>query len=151
MIGDVHVRAGQVVSAGEAILSLLGPTPSASLIAMLPGHYRPLLKPGMPLRLELAGYRYAYEVMTIDSVGDEVIGPQGARRYLGQEIADSVNLPGPVVVVRAKLPALTFMTQENAYRFHDGMHGRAEVRVRSENLLVTLVPALRWLYRSNNG
>ena len=46
---------------------------------------------GMSLRLELAGYRYEYSELTIDSIDDEVVGPSEVRRYLPQEIADAVN------------------------------------------------------------
>ena len=150
-VGDIHVRPGQVVAPGDTILSLLGPTSAVSVVAMLPGSYRPQLRPGMPLRLELAGYRYAYEITEIDWVGNEVIGPQAARRHLGQEIADSVTLTGPVVVVQARLRNPTFMTDEQAYGFHDGMLGRAEVRVRSQSLLVMLVPSLKVLFESRRG
>ena len=58
----------------------------------------------MPLRLEIQGYRYAYQHLTVDSVGDEVVGPAEARRYLGDEIADAVQFAGPVVRVEAHLP-----------------------------------------------
>ena len=73
------------------------------MVAFLPGEDRPLLKRGMPLRLEVQGYRYAYQQLTVDSVGDEVVGPAEARRYLGDEIADAVQFTGPVVKVEAHL------------------------------------------------
>lgn len=151
VVSDIHVRPGQHVSPGDTILTLAGEESGISIIAMMPGHYRPLLKPGMPLRLELSGYRYAYQRLTIDSIGDEVIGPQAARRYLGQEIADAVALPGPVVLVHARLPGPTFTTEGRTYDFHDGMHGTAEVRVRSESILLTLVPGLKALFESQHG
>ncbi|MGH9869342.1 MAG: efflux RND transporter periplasmic adaptor subunit [Candidatus Polarisedimenticolia bacterium] len=150
-VGDLHVRPGQVVAAGDMILSLLGPAPAVSVIAMLPGSYRPQLALGMPLRLELLGYRYAYEATTIEAIGDEVIGPQAARRYLGPEIADTVSLTGPVVVVRARLLNPTFMTDQQVYDLHDGMLGRAAVRVRSQSLLVMLVPSLKALFEERRG
>jgi membrane fusion protein (multidrug efflux system) len=150
-VGDIHVRPGQVVAAGDPLLSLRGPASDVSVIAMLPGSYRPLLAPGMVLRLELAGYRYAYETTTIEGIGDEVIGPQAARRYLGSEMADTVPLAGPVVVVRARLRSRTFMTDQRVHDLYDGMPGRAEVRVRSQRLLVLLVPSLRALFEDRRG
>ncbi len=146
VVSDIHVRPGQHVATGETLLSLLSEEPRISVIAMLPGHYRPLLRPGMSLRLELSGYRYAYQRLTIGSIGDEVIGPQAARRYLGQEIADTITLPGPVVVVRAHLQETTFLSEGRPYKFHDGMQGKAEVRVRSESILLTLIPGLKALF-----
>jgi multidrug efflux pump subunit AcrA (membrane-fusion protein) len=151
LVGDIQVRPGQVVSAGDAILSLLSANQTVSLIAMLPGSYRPQLRLGMPLRLELAGYRYAFETTTIESIGDQVIGPQAARRYLGQEIADTLPLSGAVVVVQAKLPSASFFSDKQVYAFHDGMHGRAEVRVRSERLLLALVPGLKAIFEPSHG
>jgi hypothetical protein len=119
-------------------------------IALLPGSYRPQLRPGMPLRLELAGYRHAFEPMTIDSIGDQVIGPQEARRLLGQENADT-PLPGSVVVVRARLPAASFVSDDPVHALHDGVHGHAEVRVRSERILLALFPVLKPLLERHGG
>jgi membrane fusion protein, multidrug efflux system len=150
-VGDIHVRPGQVVAAGDVILSLLGPAQAVSVIVMMPGSYRPLLAPGMALRLELSGYRYAYVTTTIEGIGDQVIGPQAARRYLGPEIADTVSLTGPVVMVRARLPSRTFMTDQQVHDLYDGMLGRAEVRVRSESLLALLVPSLRAFFDDRRG
>jgi len=104
----------------------------------------------MPIRFEISGYRYAYQKLTVESVGEEVVGPSEARRYLGAEIGDSVQLTGPVVILKARLPRPTFQAEGRSYRFHNGMHGNAEVEVRSENILVTLVPGLKALFRSGS-
>ena len=40
------------------------------MVALLPGEYRQLLKPGMPLRLDPQGYRYAYQHLIVDSVAE---------------------------------------------------------------------------------
>jgi len=77
-----------------------------------------------------------------------VVGPSEARRYLGAEIGDSVQLTGPVVILKARLPRPTFQAESRIYRFHNGMHGNAEVEVRREKILVTLVPGLKALLRS---
>lgn len=145
VVSDVRIHAGRNLMPGEVILSLVGEDARFSVIAMLPGHHRPLLRPGMPLRLELAGYRYAYQDVTIDSVGDEVVGPNEVRRYLGSEIADTVVVGGPVVLVKASLVGRTFRVEDRSYNYFDGMHGVAEARVRSESVLTTFVPALKVL------
>ena len=119
------------------------------MIALLPGEYRPQLKPGMELRMELQGYRYAYQHLTVADVGSEVVGPAEARRYLGDEIADAATLGGPVVLVTARLPSLTFEAEGRTRRYHDGMWGKAEVRVRSEPILVALIPALKALFEND--
>jgi biotin carboxyl carrier protein len=155
VVSELRVRVGQRIMPGQTLLSLArGPhVPSGGgrqgnpqVVALLPGEYRPLLKPGMPLRLELQGYRYAYQHLIVDSVGDEVVGPAEAQRYLGEEVADAVEITGPVVRVEAHLTSDTFEAEGRVRRYHDGMWGKAEVRVRSERVLVALVPALKAIF-----
>ena len=151
-VEDVRARPGQPVAPGQVLATLAGPGGERSVIALLPGEYRPMLKPGMELRLELQGYRYAYQHLSLVEVGSEVVGPAEARRYLGEEIADAATLGGPVVLVTARLPSPTFEAEGKTRRFHDGMWGRAEVRVRSERILVALIPALKALVEdTENG
>jgi membrane fusion protein (multidrug efflux system) len=146
VVSDVRIHAGRQLLPGEAILSLVGEDARFLVVAMLPGHHRPLLQPGMPLRLELAGYRYAYQDVTIDDVADEVVGPTEVRRFLGSEIADTIQVAGPVILVKATLPGSTFRVEDKVYNYFDGMQGIAEARVRYESVIVTFVPALRVLF-----
>lgn len=141
VVSDVRVRPGQLLSPGEVILSLHGGDQQLSIVAVFPGHYRPLIRRGMPMRLELEGYRYAYQQLRVDGITDEVFGPLEARRLLGPG-GDAIALTGPVVLVYARLPTATFVSDGRTYRYHDGITGRAEIRVRSERLLTTLVPVL---------
>jgi biotin carboxyl carrier protein len=143
VVSDVRIHAGRQLLPGEAILSLVGEEARFTVLAFLPGHHRPLLRPGMPLRLELAGYRYAYQDVIIADVGDEVVGPTEVRRFLGQEIADTIPVAGPVVLVKATLSGRTFRVEDKTYNYFDGMQGVAEARVRYESVLVTFVPALK--------
>jgi hypothetical protein len=151
VVSDIRVRPGQHIAPGQSLLSLVRGQEHPEVIVLIPGEYRPLLKPGMPLRLELTGYRYAYQELVVETVGDEVVGPGEARRFLGDEIADAVQLTGPVVRVSARLTGDTFEADGRVRRFHDGMWGRAEVRVRSERVLVALVPALKALFEPREG
>lgn len=143
VVSDIRIRAGQRLNAGDIVLALLSPERGFTAIALLPGHYRPMLKPGQPLRLELSGYRYAYQRLTIDSIGDEVVGPEEARRFLGHDVADAVRMSGPVVLVRASIPAGTFTADRRTYNYFDGMPAMAEARVGRENVLIALVPGLK--------
>ena len=97
----------------------------------------------MPLRLELRGYPHSYQRLKVDAVSEEVFGPSEARRVLGPEIADALTVSGPVALVEASLPGPTFESQGRSYAYHDGIPGRAEIRVRSEPILLSLIPALR--------
>jgi multidrug resistance efflux pump len=145
VVSDVRIRPGQHLNPGDVILTLVPPDAAFTLIAMLPGSYRPMLRAGMPLRMELDGYRYQYRRLIIDEISDEVVGPAEVKRYLGPEIADAVTLTGPVVLVQASLPTNTFDLDGRAVRYHDGMMAKAEARVRSERIVVSLVPGLRAL------
>ncbi len=54
-----------------------------------------------------------------------------------------MRLPGSVVLVRGRLSAAEFTVDDQTFRYHDGMLGNAEVRIRSERILYTLVPGMR--------
>lgn len=147
IVSDVRIRPGQHLNPGDVILTLVPPDAPFTVIAMLPGNYRPVLHAGMPVRLELDGYRYQYRRLAIDEISDEVVGPAEVKRFLGAEIADAINVSGPVVLVQASMPTSTFEVDGRPVRYHDGMLARAEARIRSERILFSLVPGLRALVR----
>jgi multidrug efflux pump subunit AcrA (membrane-fusion protein) len=142
-VGDVRVKPGQSVSPGELIASIARPRGRFSVVALLPGQQRPLLRKGLPLRIEVSGYQYVYQDLVIDRVDDEVVGPYEVRRMLGPEVADSVPVTGPVVVVHAFLPGTTFPSGGETYHYFDGMHAAAKARIRSERIITTLVPGIK--------
>ena len=57
-----------------------------------------------------------------------------------------MTISGPVVFVYARLPSETFESGGRTYAYHDGILGTAEVQVRSEPILLTLVPGLKVLW-----
>lgn len=144
-VSDLRIRAGQHIEVGDVVMSLVHDDERRSVVALLPGGDRPQLRPGMALRLELRGYRYAYQDLVIDEVSNEVIGPAEARRFLGPQLEDAVTLPGPVVVVVAALPGDTFTADAATYNYHDGMPALADVRLRSESILELFFPAFKRL------
>ena len=147
IVSDVRIRPGEHLGVGDMILTIVGEDARLSIVAMLPGRYRPRLRPGLPLRFELVGYRYEYRQLYIESVGDEIIGPTEAKRYLGADVADSVTIDGPVVLVRARLPSTRFISDGESYLYFDGLHAYAQARVRSEPIVLTLLPALKVLFQ----
>jgi membrane fusion protein (multidrug efflux system) len=151
VVSDIRIHAGQQLNPGEVIFSLVGADAKFQVVAMLPGHYRPMLKPGMYLRVELNGYKYAYRELAIDSIGDEVVGPNEVHRYLGAELADAIQVQGPVVLVRAHLKSSSFTSDDKSYNYFDGMQGTAEARVRSESVIVTFVPGLKAVFGDKDG
>ncbi len=151
IISDVRIRPGQLLQTGDLIVSLVAADARFSVVGLLPAQYRPMLKAGMKMRLELSGFKYSYRDLVIASVGDEVVGPAEARRYIGQELGDAVPIDGPVVLVRAQLPSRTFMSEGRSFRYYNGVPGSVEVRVRTRSVLVTIIPALRALLDSPDG
>src|SRR5207248_453288 len=75
MVSDVRVRYGQQVSAGDELVSIIDDRSGNETIALLPGSYAPQIHQGMLMTLKLQGYPDSRELVPIDSVGREVIGP----------------------------------------------------------------------------
>jgi membrane fusion protein (multidrug efflux system) len=150
MVRDLRIRPQQLVASGELLLTLGGADDGLSVVAVFPGQYRPFLTQGSPLRLELTGFRYAYQRLTIAAVGNEVIGPHEVRRFLGQDIADAVTLQGAQVIVQAQVPARTFYADGHWHDYHHGMSGTVEVRVRSERIALALVPGLKAVFEGKH-
>jgi len=144
-VGDVRVQPGQLVEPGVPLLTLLDEQSGARLTALLPGRYRPMLARGMTLRFTADGFPRVVHELKIERVGDQIVGPSEALRFLGRDSVDTVALDGPVVVVDALLPAREFVSEGARYRFHHGMQGRAESAVRNDSIAFTFVPGLRQL------
>lgn len=142
-ISDVRVRPGQHVEPGDIAAATVNGDAGLEVVALLPGEDRPQLAPGMAIRLELDGYRYAYQMLVIESVSADVIAPNEARRVLGADIAETLQIAGPVVVVRGKLAGSSFDADGRTYQYHDGMLGRAEIRVHEERIVYAIVPGAK--------
>jgi membrane fusion protein (multidrug efflux system) len=142
-VSEIRIRPGQLLQTGEIALTLLDDETPPSLIAVLPGHFKPQLKVGGTLRFAPDGYPFAYQTLAIESVGDEVLGTSEVRRYLGPELVDAVKIEGPSVVVTASLPRDHFTADGRTYRYHHGLPGHIWARVRTRSILEALVPALK--------
>ncbi|WNG15417.1 efflux RND transporter periplasmic adaptor subunit [Cystobacter fuscus] len=143
IVSNLKVREGQYVNPGQSVVSVMGDEVRVTMVALLPGGYRPRLEPGKPLRVELNGFSHEYQTFTIQSVGDQIVGPNEVRRYLGADSGDALSLTGPLVVVRAQAPASTFRIKGRTFNYFDGMLAQADARVNTERILVTLIPGLK--------
>jgi biotin carboxyl carrier protein len=144
-VKEVKVRNGQRVEPGTVVLSIIERASAEGLkvIAFLPGDDRPRLRAHQPLRLTLPGYRGAEITSEVRAIS-EVLGAAEARtRFLGDRLGDSVPLVGAVVVVEARLSSPAFEADGEHFDLHDGMIGRAEVKMQSRSLLESLIPGLR--------
>jgi membrane fusion protein (multidrug efflux system) len=146
VVSDVRIRRGQHLTEGEVVVSLVQEDSPLEVIAMLPGGSRPLLARGGKMRLELQGFTYQYQELIIDDVGDEMVGPEEVRRYLGPELAQSLTVNGAVVLVRAHTPSRSFVADGKQLAYFDGMLGTAHARVKSERIVMTIIPGLKALF-----
>ncbi len=139
-IGDILVREGQPIRPGKTIMSLVVDQAQTTLMAFFPGGDRPHLQPGLPLRLKLDSFPRAPQEFIIESVADTVVSPSEARRFVGDDLSEGLALPASVVIVSASAPATTFAAEGQAFHYHAGMQGIAEVRLRSQRILRALFP-----------
>ena len=143
IVNDVRTASGQHSERGETLLSISQPGEALSVIAFLPGADRPQLEVGMSLRMTLQGYPQTHIEIKIESVSRDVMGPAEASRALGRGLVDSIALPTSVVVLRGTLQTPSFTVDGEEYDYSHGMLGLAEVKLRSESVLRTLIPALK--------
>lgn len=143
VIGDVFLRAGKTVEPGQLAFTVISPAAreGPTVIALLPGRYRPLLKPGMPMQLRLSGYRGVRQDLTIDHVSAGVVGSAEVRDIAGQ-IAQGDSGGGGFVLVEARLPSTHFEASGRSYELSDGLPGTVEVPVRTRRVLSLLFPGL---------
>ena len=145
IVSDVRVKPGQPVAAGEVLCAIVPPDATQiSVVALVPAEYRPMMTQGLDMRFELDGFRYEYADVRVEEVSSEAVGPAEVTRLLGTDRDGALRLdPGGKVFVTGRLSAQTFTSEGERYRYYDGLSGTAEVRVRREPILVSLVPALR--------
>lgn len=144
---DVRVRPGLSIAEGDTLMAVVRDARRNKVVALLPGGMRPRLAPAQVLRLELAGFPYSYHVLRVTRVGEDVIGEREVRRAFGPAIADAVDVEGGNVMVEAELAGTGFVGDGRRYRLHNGMLGRAEVRIGDAPVILALVPALRAMRR----
>jgi multidrug efflux pump subunit AcrA (membrane-fusion protein) len=143
IVGDVRVREGQMVEPGMRMIDLQGAATSATVTALLPGRYRPLLHTGDKLRFEIEGFHLLTHELRIDQVGAQIVGPSEAARFVGRDLADAFAINGPVVMVQASLPRTSFTMEGQHYDFATGMLGKAEAVVRNEPIAYSFIPSLK--------
>ena len=142
VLGDVLLRSGKFIDAGQPAFTVIstaaGETPS--VLALLPGRYRPLLDVGSSVRVRLNGYPGADQRVTINEVSDSIVSPREARFVAGLTIAEEAGSVAGFVLVRASLPADSFEVSGRRYKYYDGLTGTAEVPVRKRRLVSQFLP-----------
>jgi multidrug efflux pump subunit AcrA (membrane-fusion protein) len=147
VVRNLRIRPGQLLGAGDVVATIVDENSAFTVVALVPGQFRPMLKRNLKLRLALEGFPYTYKDVPIDEISDEVIGPNEVRRYLGNELADTLPVQGSLVLVRARLPDATFKFEGKKFDYYDGIPGHVDIRVRSIRLLVMMFPVFKELLR----
>ncbi len=145
VVADLRIRQGSTLAAGDTVLRIVQPETEPELLAFLPGKDRPRLRVGMTVQIEMAGFTKARERATITSISTEVVaGEEIHNRILGPQLAGSFRqLAGNNwVIVKAKLPARTFVADKRTHHYHHGLTAKTEVKIQEKAFLVTLLPAL---------
>ena len=145
-VREVRVHEHQFLGAGEVVATLAKDTTAVKVLLLVPGQYRPRLKPGQPVRLEFEGFAYLYQDVTVTAVSDELLGPTEVKRYLGASLGDVLKVDGPLVRVEARLPEDGLRAHGDQFRYYTGMLGTGRVRVRSRSGWMLLIPALDALW-----
>ena len=148
---DLRVRAGQRVESGEPVAAVAPAERRHELVALVPGRYGPLLEVGQKLRLRLDGYSHAYVDLSVEGLGDGVVGPSEVRHFLGPGLGDAVAVTQPVILVRASLPGPTFESDGKSHPYCSGLQGTAEVWVADERILFSLLPWAKSLREKWHG
>jgi len=79
-------------------------------------------------------------------VGSEIVGPREAARFASS--ADELTVTGPSVVVHCPLTSQVFSVGDRSYEYHDGMTGQAEVDLRSEPMIISILPGVKEFLRN---
>lgn len=147
IVSNLRIRPGQMLGPGDVVATILDGKSAYSIVALVPGQFRPMLKQNLKLRLALEGYPYTYKDVPIEEISNEVIGPNEVRRYLGNELGDALPVQGSLVLVRARLPDTSFKFEGKTFNYFDGIPGHVDIRVRSLRLLVMMFPVFKEILR----
>jgi membrane fusion protein (multidrug efflux system) len=147
VVANLRSRIGTPLTPGEVAATIVDENSGFNVVALVPGSFRPMLKAGLKMRMNLEGFPHTPRDVIIDEVGSEVIGPTAARQALGQELADSMPLQGHLVLVRGHLTDKTFKFEGKTYTYSDGIPGQVDIRVRSIRLLVMMFPMFKEILR----
>jgi membrane fusion protein (multidrug efflux system) len=146
IVGEIHVHSGQFVNPGDQVMTIVRDQAPYDLVSFLPSSYAPKLRPGMPLEVRFRGGPRSPQVMPMDSVGPEFPTLREAARYAGVEDFKGSGVGGPVVMVRSFLRS-TKLTGEAGSNFcHDGVTGEVDVRIRSEPIIISILPSLKRIF-----
>jgi acetyl/propionyl-CoA carboxylase alpha subunit len=147
MVSEIVTHAGVQLNPGDQVASVIDADAGYEMISMLPASHAPQILRGMPVVLRLDGYPRSGVIGSIDQISMGVLSAREAAKYVSREGIDLPQVSGPVVVVKALLNPSTFGVDGRKYAYRDGMTGQAEVRTRSDSMILSLMPGLKSVLR----
>jgi membrane fusion protein (multidrug efflux system) len=138
---DLPVEPGNRVSPGDVLAVVDAEQHDFRFVAFLPAERKVRIEPGMEVRLEFNGYKYAFQAAALESVGERVLGPGEVRKYLGARA--EVAVAGPVVPVHGRFESAVFEAEGESLSLFEGMQGRADIKIQSERILFHLLPRMK--------
>jgi hypothetical protein len=128
--GPALVRRAPVSSGGENL----------EVVALLPGNARAQIDVHQTMSVRWDGAAVPALDLEVQDIAPEIVGPDRARALLGNELSGIVDVSGPVVFVRAPIPASATASSSHLV---PGASGIAEVRIGRHRLYEELLPGLR--------
>lgn len=145
-VADVRIEPGRAVGAGQIVVTIAsGDVRTPVVRALVPGRHRPALEVGQRMNLSVSGFADATQHLQVTAISDEVLGVGEVRRVVGSQIADVLDVRGPVIIVEAELESTDIEVDGRRWTMHDGMLGEAEVAVRDKPAGFLLFPELEGL------
>jgi multidrug efflux pump subunit AcrA (membrane-fusion protein) len=145
-VATVRLRPGQPVQAGQEALTIVSGDGGVTLLCFLPASYAPLMKNGLTIRLELDGHPRAYQRTKVSSFTTNASGPGAVSQFLGDQLGDTVQMPGAVVLVRGHMDETEFVADRKRLAYRHGMTGKVAVRVRSQRMILSFIPGLKEVF-----
>jgi len=137
-IGDLRVRPGQLVNPGETVATVQTGATRYTVLALVPGRFQTEVKPGLEIVLELDGHPNEQQVLRVGTVSDHALGTAEARRVLGADVSDGIDISPPVTLVRAEVPRGIAHSDSGDVHCFDGMRGFAHIRLASRSAIAVL-------------
>jgi len=141
VVSDLHVTPGKPVQLGNHIFTIYDENSMPHFTAIMPSADHSRLRRGMELQVALEGYQMR-DTAIINYVSPVIMSADEIRATLGPERVGLKQLEGSYVLVTAALPSRKFETERGSYFYRPGAPGKADVRIDSKRLLMTLLPTL---------
>lgn len=145
IIDKLNVRQGQPVSAQDPLVTITDQPDRREMIALLPVQIAPQLILPASAVLRLTGYPDSRVHLSLTGVRPFIASQESAALLIGKASDGVLAHTGASLICTARFDKNTFTSEGHVFSLQDGMTGRVEVKLRSEPLLLTLIPSLKHL------